>query len=127
MKKTLLSLIGEQYSGELRSGLVLAVKKALRKKIVDLSREEIALLMRQGIGLEFIVPISIRFLEENTINAREMYMGELLEAVVAIPKEFWINHEELNNRMAEIKDDLNYFFNRLESIKEKLNEFEEIW
>ena len=76
---------------------------ALRKlPISKLSVENLRFLIGQKIGLSFLVPLALDLLESNPLVAGEMYKGDLLANVSAIPEDFWCKNPELNNRLVEI-------------------------
>ena len=127
MKKTLLSLIGEQDDGRIDSGLVRRVGTAIRKRVCDLDRNDAALLVRHGRGLEYTIPIALDFLEDNLINTKEAYMGELLTSVLSVRKDYWKKNPVLNNRVVEIKSDVLFFLEQSGDLISRLESFEEIW
>ena len=79
----------------------------LRKlPISKLSTEDLRLLIGQKFGLIFLAPLALDLLESNPLVAGEMYKGDLLANVSAIPEEFWCKNPELNNRLVEIANEI---------------------
>jgi len=72
----------------------------------ELSVDNLRMLIGQKIGLNFLVPVALDILAVNPLAKGEMYKGDLLANVAAIPDSFWKNHPELNNQIVEIKSDL---------------------
>lgn len=80
---------------------------ALRKlPLSKLSVENLRFLIGQKIGLSFLVPLALELLESNPLVAGEMYKGDLLANVLAIPEDFWCKNPELNNRLVEIANEV---------------------
>jgi hypothetical protein len=80
---------------------------ALRKlPISTLTVENLRFLRAQKIGLSFLVLLALELLESNPLAAGEMYKGDLLASVSAIPEDFWSKNPELNNRLVEIATEI---------------------
>ncbi len=99
----------EQLEGELsnpchlQSGLIERCVQARKKKIKDLSLEDIRTLLCQSVGLNYIVPLALSFLEDDPLCSGGLYKGDLLAALINIPDEFWRHNPDLNNRLVEIQ------------------------
>jgi len=63
------------------SGLIERCKKAWSKPLRELSREELATLLRQRIAVDHILPVAKRKLLEGFDDNTEMYDGELESAI----------------------------------------------
>lgn len=82
---------------------VVQESQRLRKiPIGTLSTEDLRLLIGQKIGLEFLVPLALEQLVENPLVSGAYYQGDLMNAVLAVPDDFWVAHPELNNDVVEI-------------------------
>jgi hypothetical protein len=62
------------------SGLIARCREAWNKPVRDLSREELATLLRQRFAIEHLLPIARKKLQEEDDNT-EMFDGELAEAI----------------------------------------------
>ena len=58
-------------------------------KLSELSTEQIRLLISQEIGIDFLIEIAIKKLEQNIIAEGNLYEGDLLDSVSKISTEFW--------------------------------------
>jgi len=56
-------------------------KEAWNKPLQDLSREELATLLRQKIAVEHVLPIAKKRLADGADDDTEMFDGELQEAI----------------------------------------------
>lgn len=74
-------LIGPWIDSDWNSGLIERCKNAWGKPLRDLSREELATLLRQRIAVEHLLPIAKKRLEEGIDDDTEMFEGELHEAI----------------------------------------------
>ena len=57
--------------------------------IEELTNEQIRLLISQKIGIEHIIGIALKKLEQNILTECDFYEGDLLIAVSNLPTEFW--------------------------------------
>lgn len=64
------------------------------------------MLIGQKIGLKYLVPIALEYLENDPLSEGDMYKGDLLANLASIEEEFWVKYPELNNRLVEIKNEL---------------------
>jgi CDI immunity proteins len=90
----------------LNSNLALKCHEFRKLPISKLSVEDLRFLIGQKIGLSFLVPLALELLELNPLVAGEMYKGDLLANVSAIPEDFWCKNPELNNRLVEIANEI---------------------
>lgn len=82
-----------------------------------LTVENLRLLVGQKIGLKHLVPIALDILEENPLVGGHFYPGDLLNSVALAPEHFWTSHPKLNNRLIEVKIEVESLAN---TINEKL-------
>jgi hypothetical protein len=73
-----------------------------RIPIKDLSIEQVRLLLGQKIGIEYILPRAIHFLQENILAEGNYYPGDLLAAILTIDESGWTDHFELRRRFDEL-------------------------
>ena len=71
--------------------LVNSVYKLRTVQLEKLEPKDIRLLIGQGVGLKFIVPIALELLEEDLLIDAELYEGDLLQNVMKIGDDFWSN------------------------------------
>jgi hypothetical protein len=67
----------------------------------NLTIEQLRLLISQSIGLDFLLPIALDFLEKNILSEGDFYAGDLLESILKINKNYW------KNKLVFIKKSLN--------------------
>ena len=67
---------------------------ALRKKqLQDFTTEDFRIMIGQGIGLDFLIPLAIEILTENLFAEGDMYEGDLLKSVLNVDTQFWDGHK----------------------------------
>ncbi len=98
---------------EFSSNLAEKCKELWSVPIDQLSIENLRMLIGQYIGLPHLVPVALDILENNPIAQGDFYKGDLLSVVVNIDSNFWSNNRELNNRLVEIKIDIEEVSNTL--------------
>ena len=84
--------------------------------IVELTNEQIRLLISQQIGVEYLIGIALEKLERNILTECDFYEGDLLVAVSSLPTEFW------NKNQTEFLTFKNIVEQNSESIKNELGE-----
>lgn len=57
--------------------------------IVELTNEQIRLLISQKIGIEYLIEIALEKLKRNILTECDFYEGDLLITVSSLPTEFW--------------------------------------
>jgi hypothetical protein len=77
---SLAQILGPWVEPDWDSGLIARCRGAWSKPLRELSREELATLLRQRLGVEHLLPLARRKLQE-TDDETEMFDGELAEAI----------------------------------------------
>ena len=78
---------------EFPSNLVINCHKYRKIPIKDLTIEQLRLLISQKIGIDYLTEIAIEKLEQNILAEGDLYEGDLLEAVLGLPTEFWTDKQ----------------------------------
>ncbi len=74
-------ILGPWVDTDWDSGLIDRCKKAWNRPLRDLSREELATLLRQRIAVEHVIPIAKQRVRDGLDDNTEMYEGELEAAI----------------------------------------------
>ena len=77
---SLAHILGPWVEPNWDSGLIARCREAWGKPLRDLSREELATLLRQRFAVEHLLPVARRKLQETDDDA-EMFDGELAKAI----------------------------------------------
>ncbi|MDF7810910.1 contact-dependent growth inhibition system immunity protein [Hymenobacter sp. YC55] len=62
------------------------------KPLKNYTVEDLRLMIGQGIGLSWLVPVAIEKLAENLFSEGDFYPGDLLINVLRIETNYWITH-----------------------------------
>lgn len=117
--KTLLELEGERASvSTVDSHLVKAVRRLRELPIRDYRTEDLRLMIGQGVGLPYLVPIALEVLEADPFAEGDYYPGDLLKMVTSVPREFWSDHPSYRRRAAHIVRRALQGFDQAETIPE---------
>ena len=81
--QSIANLVGPWVEPSSGSGLIDRCRQAWNKPLQDLSREELATLLRQRIAVEHLLPIAKHKLQSGEDDGTEMYEGELGAAIEA--------------------------------------------
>lgn len=71
------------------SALIVNVYKARKKPLAHLSIEDLRLLISQGIGLKYTIPLAIEILKFNVLAEGDHYEGDLLLSVLLVDHHYW--------------------------------------
>jgi hypothetical protein len=71
------------------SRLVRRCHELRTQPIAELSIEDLRLLIGQGIGLEWLVPVALDLLEDDPLAAGDLYEGDLITSVLGVPESYW--------------------------------------
>jgi hypothetical protein len=75
------NVLGPWVEPDWDSGLIDRCRRAWSKPLRDLSREELATLLRQRIALEQVLPVAKQRLRDRMDDGTEIYEGELEDAI----------------------------------------------
>lgn len=100
--------------------LVERVYKLRKIQIEKLKLSDIRFLIRQKIGLKYLIPIALDVLRDNIFIDTDFYNGDLLQSILLVEKDFW----EDNNKLKDDLDKLLCQFNEEEKEKFKDGKFE---
>jgi len=84
------------------SYLVRTIHALRRKSIREFSVEDLRITLNQNVGFEFLTPLALEQLEANPFASGDFYPGDLLVAVMRLPRDFWAAHPNEATRMAAI-------------------------
>jgi hypothetical protein len=73
-------ILGPWIDPDWESGLIARCREAWNKPLRELSREELATLLRQRFAVEYLLPVAKKKLE-HVDDQTEMFDGELQEAI----------------------------------------------
>jgi glycine betaine/choline ABC-type transport system substrate-binding protein len=89
--KSLEKLEKEYWGDPPYPSYLVARTHAIRKiQLNELTHDDVAMMLRQNFSLEYIVPLAIERLEVNILIDEE---GEVMEALLNLPAEFWRSHK----------------------------------
>ena len=74
-------ILGPWVEPDWDSGLIARCREAWNKPLQDLSREELATLLRQRYAVEHLLPIAKKRLADGDDDDTEMFDGELAEVI----------------------------------------------
>lgn len=102
LEKSLNELEGHIDSSDPNDALVKKVEEIRKKRLKDLTVEDLALLLRQQISLEFVVPLCLNKLNEDILIEMERSGLRLLSTLLKIEKDFWSANQDLYNQTADL-------------------------
>lgn len=86
--------------GETR--LMATVRELRREPIGGLTVEDMRLLIRQDVGLAYLLPLAMEVLRANPLAEGDIYEGDLLAAVLTRSAEVWSELPELRREVGLI-------------------------
>jgi CDI immunity proteins len=93
--------IAGDVTGEItgESSVVAETKRLRGVPLKQLRIEDLRLLIGQGMGIPFLVPMAVAHLEEHPLAAGDFHPGDLLKQVVGVGDEYWGSRRELRGRL----------------------------
>src|SRR6186713_1363074 len=88
------------------SYLVSTIHRLRKKPIGEFSVEDLRLMIGQGIGLRFLVPLSLEAVERSPLAEGDYYPGDLLASLLRVEPGFWAIEWEWRDRLAAVIDSL---------------------
>lgn len=105
--KSLEELDGEHWGNPTFDSKVVRESHRLRTvALTELTAENVRFLIGQSMSLQHTVPIALGMLERDILASGDLYRGDLLSVVAQIDDDFWRKNPELNNRLVELKIEL---------------------
>jgi hypothetical protein len=92
--KTLENLEKEVLPIEYESRLLNRVKKLWKIQLIDFTIEDLRLMIGQGIGLNYLMPLAIEVLMRDVFAEGDFYEGDLLQSVLNVNTDFWNDNKE---------------------------------
>ncbi|MGH3874909.1 MAG: contact-dependent growth inhibition system immunity protein [Pseudonocardiaceae bacterium] len=86
--------------------LVRKVYELRRKPVADLTAGEIRILVNQGVGLGILLQRAVGFLREAPLLEADVYPGDLLAAVLRIPRPYWAMNPTLLSTVEAILESI---------------------
>ena|ERR1700761_3953669 len=77
------------------SYLVSQHNKLMKKNLIEFTVEDVRLMTGQQTGLNYLIPLSIELLQKDILIEGDFYPGDLLEKVLNIDIDFWIDNKPL--------------------------------
>jgi hypothetical protein len=94
--------------GEAPTRLVARCAELIKIPLNEYSIEDLRLMIGQGLGLPYLIPLAIEKLTKDLFAEGDMYEGDLLANVLRIPSIFWKQNpklwEKLNELIAESRE-----------------------
>ncbi len=97
---------------------------ARRVPLGEMSAEQCRLLLGQKISPLFLVPIALEFLARDPLEESEMYPGALLNSVLNLPADFWMNQSELWYEVNQIVEELESLRQTIEDLAPQIKAFQ---
>ncbi|SMD27225.1 contact-dependent growth inhibition system immunity protein [Kibdelosporangium aridum] len=84
------------------TSLIRTVHDLRRKPIGDLEAGDIRILLGQQEGVSALTPLALEFLESDPLQDTTYYAGDLLVAVLGVPKSHWTANPAQHARIRQI-------------------------
>jgi len=81
--------------GEVPTRLVTRCAELIKNPLNEYSIEDLRLMIRQELGLPYLIPLAIEKLADNLFAEGDMYEGDLLANVLKIDNAFWKQNPDL--------------------------------
>ncbi len=103
MGKTIEQLEGKAWGEPEYDSYLVTTCHRLRKKPINLfTVEDLRIMIGQDIGTRYLVPSAMEVLEKDPFAEGDFYPGDLLKAMVTLPREYWKEHPKQHLRILAI-------------------------
>ena len=82
------------------------VHELRRRPVAGLDVEGLRVLIGQKVGLEPLMPLALDRLEQDPLAEGDFYPGDLLVAVLRVPRDYWQAHADQRARVNAVVDGL---------------------
>jgi hypothetical protein len=100
---------------EFGSSLVPRAHELYRKPLFEFTIEDLRLMIGQGLGLPFLIPLALEVLETEPLAEGDYHPGDLLLAVLRVRRDFWKEHQDLCWQLKELTANLPAIFAELKT------------
>ena len=104
-----------QGEPEFNSHLVTECHRLRKVPLNQFTTEDLRIMLGQKFSVIYLLPLAIEALEKNPLAEGDFYPGDLLQSVLLLPKEEWINNNECLKKA-------NTIIKRLSDIPKELND-----
>lgn len=84
------------------SNLVTTAHRLRRKPLAEFTVGDLRIMIGQGVGLSFLIPLAVERLEEDPLAEGNFYPGDLLQAVLRAGDAFWADNPDSFQRVHKI-------------------------
>lgn len=74
--------------------LVAKVYELRQRPVGELTADDLRLLIGQQVGLDVLLPRALNILKHNPMIEADLYPGDLLAAVLRLPRPYWREHPD---------------------------------
>jgi hypothetical protein len=86
--------------------LIQTVHELRRRPIGSLGVEDLRVLIGQKVGVAAVMPLALERLEQDPLAEGDYYPGDLLVAVLGIPRDYWERHPDQHAKVDAVVDRL---------------------
>lgn len=125
LSKSLQELEGYD-AGDPKTKTTLMVRRCLtlhRTPLEQFSAEDCRLMLGQQFSPQLLVPLALEFLSENPLEGGTMYPGALLNGVLRLPADFWMEEQELWWQINEIVTEVELLKESIEELAPAIESF----
>jgi len=87
--------------------------------LAQLTAEDLRLLVGQGVGLDYLVPLGIEHLRQQPLASGDFYPGDLLVALLRLPASFWTARPDWRHRLDDVAKPVVERFTRMSHRKQE--------
>ncbi len=92
------------------SNLVTRCVEYRKIPIGKLNAEQLRMLIGQQIGLKYLVPLALQFLQKDILTTGDYYPGDLLGAVLTVEKSYWKQNPNQRVQVMQLLSNNDYRF-----------------
>ena len=90
------------FAPEYESNIVVTSHALRRKKLADLSLEDIRMGLFQQVGVTYLVPMALEIVEQDPFAESFNFPAEIVLALLLIPHDYWQAHLDVGDRLHDV-------------------------
>ena len=87
---------------EFESNVIMKSHALRRKKLADLTFEDIRMGLSQHVGVTYLVPIALKVVEDDPFAESLNFPAEITLNLLRIPHDYWLSHRSFADRLEQV-------------------------
>ena len=91
-----------RFAPEFESNVIIKNHAMRRKKLADLTLEDIRMGASQHVGVTHLVPIALKVVEDDPFAESLNFPAEIILKLLLVPHDYWLSHPRFGYRLEQV-------------------------